>query len=64
MKPVRMLVLRATVLALLLLSLSASLASADDGALNAGSTGGNVQVVLPEDPGLDPTLLPEDPGLE
>ena len=53
MKPVRMLVLRATVLALLLLSLSASLASADDGWLTPESAGGSVQFLLPEDPGLE-----------
>ena len=53
MKPVRTLVLRATVLALLLLSLSATLASADDGFLTPDGEGGSVQFLLPEDPGLE-----------
>ena len=53
MKPVRTLVLRATVLALLLLSLSASLATADDGVLTPAGVGGTVQFLLPEDPGLE-----------
>ena len=53
MKPVRTLVLRATVIALLLLSLSASLASADEVSLTQDSAGGSVQFLLPEDPGLE-----------
>jgi hypothetical protein len=53
MKPVRTLVLRATALALLLLSLTASLASADDGLLTPDSAGDSVQFLLPEDPGLE-----------
>lgn len=74
MKPLHALVLRATVLALLLLSLSASVASADDGLLAPDNGGANVPTVLPEDPGLEltagsgtggvPNMLPEDPGLE
>ena len=53
MKPVRTLVLRATVVALLLLSLSASLATANDGWLTPESAGGSAQFLLPEDPGLE-----------
>jgi len=53
MKPVRTLVMRATVVALLLLSLSASLASADEGLLTPESGAGSVLDMLPEDPGLE-----------
>jgi hypothetical protein len=53
MKPVRTLVLRATALALLLLSLSGSLATADDGLLTPDGAGDSVQYLLPEDPGLE-----------
>jgi hypothetical protein len=55
MKPVRRLMLRAIVLALLLLSLSTNVAVADDGWLTAETTSGNgAQCLLPEDPGFDP----------
>ena len=64
MKPVRTLLMRAIVLALLLLSLSASLASADDGLLAPDNGSGNAPTLLPEDPGLAPDMLPEDPGFE
>ncbi len=53
MKPVRTLVLRAAVFALLLITLSASVASADDGPLAPETAGGSVQFLLPEDPGLE-----------
>jgi hypothetical protein len=53
MKPVRTLVFRTAVFALLLLSLSASVVSADDGALAPESAGGTVEFLLPEDPGLE-----------
>jgi hypothetical protein len=53
MKPVRKLVVRATFLALLLLALSVSLASADEGLLAPDDAGGSVQILLPEDPGLE-----------
>jgi hypothetical protein len=53
MKPVRTLVLRAALLALLVLSLSPSFASADEGALTPSSAGGAVEFLLPEDPGLE-----------
>jgi hypothetical protein len=52
MKRVRTLLVRALVGALLLLSLSATLASADPGP-SGGSDGGSTQLVLPEDPGLE-----------
>lgn len=54
MKPVRRLVVRGIVLALLLLSLSANAAVADDGLL-ASEYGGD---------GVQTNLLPEDPGFE
>jgi hypothetical protein len=53
MKPVRALVLRATVLALFLLSVSTSLASADDALPAPNSAGDSIQFLLPEDPGLE-----------
>ena len=53
MKRVRTLLVRAFVGALLLLTLSASVASADTGLWN-GSHGGSTQLyLLPEDPGLE-----------
>ncbi len=52
MKRVRTLLVRAFVGALLLLSLGATVASADPGPSDA-SDGGSTQLVLPEDPGLE-----------
>ena len=55
MKPVSRFVMRAIVLALLLLSLSTNIAIADDGWLTAETISDNgVQSLLPEDPGFDP----------
>ena len=51
MKRVRTLLVRAIVGALVLLSLGASVASADTGR-SGGSDGGSTQFVLPEDPGF------------
>jgi len=52
MRRVRTLLVRAIVGALVLLSLGASVASADDG--RSGEAGvGSAQFLLPEDPGLE-----------
>jgi hypothetical protein len=71
MKRLAALAARALLVALLLLAVSASVASADPG---KGHTqgGGQPALVQPEDPGLgdggynggDPTTQPEDPGLQ
>ena len=52
MKRVRTLLVRVIVGTVLLLSLSASVASADPGG-SSGSDRGSTQFVLPEDPGLE-----------
>ena len=54
MKRVRRLLVRAGILALLLLSLGTSVARADDGWLTAGATGDSIQdLLIPEDPGFE-----------
>ncbi len=64
MKQLRALLLRAFLVASLLLALNASIASADPGDLAPGA-GATVQTVIPEDPGIEvaPNQLPEDPGI-
>ena len=52
MRRVRTLLVRAIVGALVLLSLGASVASADSGR-SSGFDGGSTQFLLPEDPGLE-----------
>ena len=54
MKPLRRLVLRAMLVALLLVSVGANIARADDSwlTLTSGGAGGSTQT-LPEDPGFD-----------
>lgn len=58
MTRLRTLVLRALVVALLLLTLGGGVASADPGTFGVGLN------ALPDDPGYDPgsLLLPDDPG--
>jgi hypothetical protein len=62
MKQVRTLLMRALILAVLLVALSSSLASADPGPLGPGAATTTSQAVIPEDPGI-PDALPEDPGI-
>jgi len=70
MKRVRMLLARSLVLALLLLALGASAASADPGTTPEPTValpsdpGGASTTTLPEDPGYltDDIVLPDDPG--
>ncbi|HKW77726.1 MAG TPA: hypothetical protein VJQ09_01430 [Candidatus Limnocylindria bacterium] len=58
MKRVRSLLLRALLIALLLVPFTGTVATADP-----GTNGSIVPQVLPEDPGILPLRLPEDPGL-
>jgi hypothetical protein len=64
MKQLRTLLMRAFILASLLLALNASIVSADPGDLAPGA-GATAQAVIPEDPGIEfvPDQLPEDPGI-
>jgi hypothetical protein len=57
----RTLLTRALILAVLLLGLSSSIASADPGV--PPPDGVAAPNALPEDPGIAPQQLPEDPGI-